>query len=326
MVIKDKVYGEIEISEPVLLEIINSPTFQRLKDIDQYGYSEPYFPEAHTSRFEHSIGVYLLLRKYGVSIEEQIAGLIHDVSHSAFSHVIDYVFNTDSEKTHNHQDNIFDDYVKKSEIPAILLKYNFDLNRILDDENFPLKEKQLPDLCADRIDYSLRDACAFGEIENAQYFLDNLITENSSWIFKNFESAKKYAELFNKLNNKYWAGLASNVMFRGMSNYLKYSLSQNYISKADLYTTDKIVLAKIEPYHEKDAQLQLLFDRMNNKMGFKDDPSDFESEIFCKSRVINPLCKHNGEIKRVSEIDPAWVLILEKESKPKHYFVKFERQ
>jgi len=114
-------------------------------------------------------------------------------------------------------------------------------------------------------------------------------------------------------------------MFKGVSDYLKYSLSKNYISKADLYTTDKIVLAKVEPFHGKDKQLQLLFDRMNNKIGFKNNPNDFDGEVFCKSRVVDPLCRHNGEVKRVSEIDASWGKILEEESKPKHYFIKFER-
>lgn len=76
MNIKDRVYGDVEISEPVLLEIINSPTLQRLKDIDQAGYFEPYFPGTCHSRFEHSVGVCSLLKKYGAPIEEQIAGLI----------------------------------------------------------------------------------------------------------------------------------------------------------------------------------------------------------------------------------------------------------
>ena len=82
-------------------------------------------------------------------------------------------------------------------------------------------------------------------------------------------------------------------MFKGVSDYLKYSLSKNYISKTDLYTTDKIVLAKVEPFHGKDKHLQLLFDRMSNKIPFKDDSKDFEREVFCKSRVVDPLCKHN---------------------------------
>src|SRR3989344_705613 len=321
----DRVYGNFEIDEPVILELINSKTTQRLKDIDQAGYFEPHFPKTAHSRFEHSIGVYLLLKMYGAPIEEQIAGLIHDVSHSTFSHCIDYVLDTGSEREQNHQDNIFDEFVKKSEIPAILRKYNFDLDYILDDKNFPLKEKDLPDLCADRIDYSLRTARVFKEIENANYFLDNLTAENGNWIFRNFESAKKYAELFLKLNTRYYAGLSAAVMLRTVGDYPGYALSKGYIAETDLYTTDKIVLSKIEPHHKNDEHLKLLFDRMNNKIGFKNDPNNFDGEVFCKSRVVDPLCGHNGEIKRVSQIEPSWSIILKEESKPKHYFIKFER-
>ena len=319
----DRIYGNFEIIEPVILELINSPTIQRLKEIDQVGYFEPYFPETAYSRFEHSVGVYLLLKMYNAPVEEQIAGLIHDVSHSAFSHCIDYVLDTGSEKEHNHQDNVFDEFVRKSEIPKILKKYNFGLEYILDDKNFPLKEKDLPDLCADRIDYSLRNAVVFGEIENGKYFIDNLTTKDGKWILKNFESAKKYAELFLKLNTDYYSGLPSAVMFKTVGDYLRYALSKNYISETDLYTTDKIVLGKIEPHIKIDSKLSLLFDRMNNKIGFKNNPTNYDGKVFCKSRVVNPLCWHNGKIKRFSEIEPGWADIIKEESKPKEYFLKF---
>lgn len=321
----DRVYGNFEITEPVILDLINSPTFQRLKEIDQAGYFEPHFPGTAHSRFEHSIGDYLLLKMYGAPIEEQIAGLIHDVSHSAFSHCIDYVLDAGSEKTHNHQDNVFDEFVRKSEIPEILKKYDLDLGYILDDKNFPLKENDLPDLCSDRIDYSLRTATVFNEIENGKYFTDNLLAEKGKWIFKDFESAEKYAMLFLKLNTDYYAGLPSAVMFRTVGDYLRYALSKNYISETDLYTTDKIVLDKIEPYIKADSNLSLLFDRMNNKIGFRNDPNDYSGKVFCKSRVANPLCLHEGEIKRVSDVKPSWNDIIEQESKPKEYFLKFDR-
>lgn len=325
MQIKDRVYGEVEILEPVLLEIINSPTLQRLKEIDQMGYFEPHFPGTAHSRFEHSLGVWALLKKYDAPIEEQIAGLIHDVSHSAFSHCVDYVLDVGSEKEHNHQDNIFNDYVRKSEIPSILKKYNFGLEYILDDNNFPLKEKNLPELCADRIDYSLRTALVFREIESAEYFFENLTAENGRWIFKNFESAKKYAELFLKLNTNYYAGLSSAVTFRTVGDYLRHALSKGYIAKNDLYTTDKIVLSKIAPYLDTDERLKLLFDRMNNKIGFQNNPNKYDAEVFCKSRAVAPLCRHSGEVKRVSEIDSNLGIILKEELKPKQYFVKFEK-
>ena len=324
MNIHDRVYGAVEVREPVLLDLINNPTLQRLKDIDQGGYSEPYFPGKY-SRFEHSVGVCLLLGKYGTPLEEQIAGLIHDVSHSAFSHCIDYVLASDSAEKNAHQDNIFDAYVRKSEIPALLKAYGFDVEYILDDTHFPLKEKELPNLCADRIDYSLRTACAFGEIKDADYFLNALETENRNWIFKNFEIAKEYVELYLKLNTNYWSGIATALMFQTVGEYLLYALSKEHISEMDLYTTDALVLSKIARHHADDKQLSLLFDRMNNKVAYKNDHHDFESEILCKSRVVDPLCRHNGEIKRVSHVDPSWGEILKEESKPKHYFLKFER-
>ncbi len=328
----DRVYGKSEIKEPIILELISSSSLQRLKEIDQAGYRplwvKPvnYAGKYDYSRFAHSVGVYLLLRKYGAPLEEQIAGLIHDISHSAFSHCIDYVLDSGSEKEHNHQDNLFDSFIRKTEIPNIIKKYGFDLEYILNDDNFPLKEKALPALCADRIDYSLRTAVIFEELGEADrnFLLENLIVENNNWVFKNFESAKKYAELFLMLNREYYAGFLSAVMFRTVGDYLRYALQKGYISEDDLYTNDKIVLAKIKKYHGEDERLNLLFQRMNKRVGCKNDPQDYETQVFCKSRIVDPLCKHEGTLKLISEIDPRWSIILEQESKPKQYFLRYE--
>jgi len=324
---EDRVYGKIEITEPVVLELINCPTLQRLKEIDQIGYFEPYFPGTAHSRFEHSVGVFLLLDKHRTSIEERIAGLIHDVSHSAFSHCVDYVLDVGSEKEHDHQDNVFDEFIRESEIPEILRSYNLDVDYILDDNNFPLKEKKLPDLCADRIDYSFRTAVVFKELKlkDTQEILDNLTVENNNWVFKNLEFAKKYAELFLKLNTKYYASIQSAVMFRTVGDYLHYALQKNYIEQSDLYSTDKKVLSKIAKFHEQDDHLKLLSDRMNNKISFKNNPDQYDVQVYCKSRVIDPLYRAGKEIKRISEIDKDWKIVLDKEMKPKSYFIKFDR-
>lgn len=333
MLYKDRIYGEIEITEPVILDLINSSSLQRLKDIDQAGYRPLWVKpdvnigEYDHSRFAHSLGVYLLLRKYNASVEEQIAGLIHDVSHSAFSHCIDYILDSGSQKEHNHQDNLFDNFVRKTEIPDIIKKYGFDLEYILNDKNFPLKEKNLPDLCADRIDYSLKTAVIFGELneQDKNYLLENLAVENNNWIFKNFESAKKYADLFLLLNTKYYAGMESAVMFRTVGDCMKYALQMGYIIESDLYTTDKIVLEKVQNFLEKDEKLKLFWERMNNKVRIGNDPNNYNTQVFCKSRVIDPLCYYNGKVARVSEISREFAEILKKESEPKEYRIKFER-
>lgn len=118
----DRIYGKFAITEPIVLELIARRPLQRLKGIDQAGYFEPHFPGTSFSRFEHSLGVFLLLRKYGAPLPEQLAGLIHDVSHAAFSHCIDYVFPEGSQKIHSYQDAIFADFVNASEIPGVLKK------------------------------------------------------------------------------------------------------------------------------------------------------------------------------------------------------------
>lgn len=325
MIYEDRVYGKVQIGEPVILEIIDSPEMQRLKGVDQAGYYDVYFPGTKQNRFLHSMGVYLLLKKYGADMNEQIAGLIHDVSHSAFSHAIDYILEEGSQKEHSHQDNAFADYVRKSSIKNILAKYNIDVEYIIDDKNFPLKENNIPDICADRIDYSLRDGLRFdmASKENVDYFLEHLSAENGKWIFDDFPSAEKFAHYFDKLNRFHWSSYKTGAMYRSLGDYLKHALAKGYINKDDLYTTDDQVLGKIVEHFKEDPELQRLFARLNTITKSTNDPKNFEAQVFVKSRIIDPLCRHNGEIKRVSDIDPKWKKVVERELEPKEYFVRF---
>ncbi len=322
---EDKVYGQVKINDPVILDLINSQEIQRLKEIDQAGYYEPYCPGTKHTRFEHSMGVYLLLQKFGAPIEEQVAGLLHDVSHSVFSHAIDYVFADGSGKKQNHQDKYFKEYVLNSSLPAILKTHSFDVDYILEESNFPLKETELPDLCADRIDYSLRDSAAYktASPDERKSILENLTIHDKKWVFKNFNAAYSYAKLFKKLNGDYYADISTAVMYRRVADYLRYAMEKQYISKSDLYTTEREVIDKINKNLGEDGKLDLFWKRMNSSSGFENNPDDYNVEIHCKSRFVDPLCWHEGVIKRVSEIKPDWKDLVKQESVPKTYFVKF---
>lgn len=327
MIYKDKIYGKLEIEEPIILELISTPAFLRLKGIEQAGFFEPHFPGSAKSRFEHSLGVFILLKKFGASLEEQVAGLIHDVSHAVFSHCIDYALDSGSEEKQDHQDKIFEKFIKKSEIPGILKKHGLDLDFILNDKSFPLKEKSLPDLCADRLDYSLRDGFMIKMVtlKDVDYFLNNLFIKNNFWVFRNFRGAKKFANFFLRINRVYYAGLPSALMFRTVGDYLRHALQKKYISEKDLYTTDQKVLKEVNRYLKCDSRLRVLWERTNNKVKFKISPKDFNAHVFCKSRAVNPLFEDKGIIKRISEVDKRWVEVIKKESRPKEYFIKFEK-
>ena len=138
MKIKDLVYGLEEITETVLIELIESAPIQRLKEIAQLGLPDEYHYRGGFSRYEHSVGVMILLRRLGANLEEQIAGLLHDVSHTAFSHVVDWVIG-DPEKE-DYQDENHLKMIKNPVLPSILEKFGFDYEIIANHKNFSLLE------------------------------------------------------------------------------------------------------------------------------------------------------------------------------------------
>ena len=54
--IHDPIHGTVTIT-PIMKMIIDTPEFQRLRDLKQLGASYFVFPSATHTRFEHSIGV-----------------------------------------------------------------------------------------------------------------------------------------------------------------------------------------------------------------------------------------------------------------------------
>ncbi len=326
MKILDRVYGKIAFDELVLRELIATSTLDRLKGVDMGGYYEVYFPRTKHSRFEHSLGVAWLLRRFGASLEEQVAGLLHDVSHSAFSHSIDYAIASANQATQSYQDDVHEAFLNKTEIPALLVKHGFATEHILDDARHPLKERDLPDLCADRIDYILRGALAFRVIDvtESQAFLDALSVRDERWVFRDFAIAREFAELFRYINHTHYSNVETALMFRTTGDWLAYALAKAYISLPELYATDREVIEKVNTHLDGDPELQKLWRRMNRETPYRLSPSGAGQKTICKSRMVDPLCFENGGIVRVSEIDSAWGEIVQRESQPKEYTLVFE--
>ncbi len=108
-VIRDPVHGIIPFEDTecdrLLLDLINTREFQRLRRIKQLGMSELVFPGANHSRFSHSIGVMHVARKMldraerllGDSLRDDqhtavlVAALLHDIGHGPFSHAFEKV-------------------------------------------------------------------------------------------------------------------------------------------------------------------------------------------------------------------------------------------
>jgi HD superfamily phosphohydrolase len=105
--IRDPIHGDIEL-RPLLAAVVDTRIFQRLRYIRQNGLLHFVFPGAVHTRFAHSIGTMWLAgrafdrifrgvagtKKRAVDYLRdvfQLAGLLHDVGHCAFSHSIETV-------------------------------------------------------------------------------------------------------------------------------------------------------------------------------------------------------------------------------------------
>ena len=159
--------------------------------------------------------------------------------------------------------------------------------------------------------------------EDAAQILDDLDVIDNKWVFKNYDTAKKFSLLYKRLNEVFWAGFNTAIMFKAVGEYLRYALEKQYIAPSDLYTTDDEVLATIKQHHAKDSMANKLYERMNNQKGYKNDPKDFDKKLYCKSRAVDPWCMTNNSMKRMSEIDPSWADVVSQENKPKLYFIKY---
>ncbi|KMU92215.1 HD domain-containing protein [Coccidioides immitis H538.4] len=116
--IHDALYGGHLITEPILVELLQSPSLLRLHGVSQHGVTGLFGLTPRVSRLEHSVGAFLLVRKVGASVEEQVSALLHDVSHTALSHVVDWAFSTPGQESFHevHKKR----YIKTTELPEIL--------------------------------------------------------------------------------------------------------------------------------------------------------------------------------------------------------------
>ncbi|WP_232697950.1 HD domain-containing protein [Brevibacillus daliensis] len=169
-VFKDPVHRYVHVRSALIWDLIDSPEFQRLRRIKQLGTSFFTFHGGEHSRFNHSLGVYEIMRRIletfegraKLSNEEKLlclcAALLHDVGHGPFSHSFEKVFRFD------HEDWTKEIIMGDTKINSILRTVSDDFPRKVAEVISKTYENKLivslisSQIDADRMDYLLRDA------------------------------------------------------------------------------------------------------------------------------------------------------------------------
>ena len=303
------IYGSTTITEPILIELIHSAPMQRLKQVNQYGICYVIEPieKYKCSRFDHSLGVLFLLRHFNASLDEQVFGLLHDVSHTAFSHVADYIFKTTTDK-YSYQDLIFDWYIKETGICDILQKHGFE--HIADEQTrtqFVMLKDDLPNLCADRIEYNLYGAYLEGWVTQQEILdiIEHLEYKNKTFAFDSIEHARMFAQCTIELTRQIWCADWNCFLYQEMAYLLRYAFDHQIIDYDDLhFSVDQEVWKKLQ-----NSQDSTIHEKINTIKNFRSSfiagsSDNYDVTIPAKKfRGVDPLVYYKGSIVQLSQVD-----------------------
>ncbi len=306
----DRMWGEAVIQEPVLEELLHSQAVQRLDNISQFGLPFEYYPIKGFTRLEHSVGVMMLLRKLNASLGEQVAGLLHDVSHTAFSHLVDWAIG--DRKTEDFQDKNHYTILSQPELTGILTRHKFSVEEIADYKPFTLLEQPSPKLCADRIDYAMREFADWANPYAARLCKDKFIHHQGEIVLSSYESARAFGHNYAKLHRMHWGGVEWMLRYQLFAETLRYALQEEVIAHNDFFNDEPYVLAKLK--ESDDWTIQHGLERLRRPLKFTTQEKGTPTyHLHKKFRWIDPSYLQNENVYTLTETDKEYAQLIQDE-------------
>ena len=310
-----------------LKKYIELPIMQRLSGIGLLcgtDWTSLYKNRFFYSRLDHSVGVALIIWNFTKDKTQTIAGLLHDVSTTVFSHVSDFrkgdaLTQTSTEEPTTKM------ILSDSALCKLLESDGIEPKDVVDYHIYPIADNEIPSLSADRLEYmypsglALDGSWTFEEI--AKTYNDLIILKNEEnkeeLGFKTIEMAELYCKKFCMIGhilqlneNKLCLQLLSQIMSK--------AVELDVLQEKDFMTlSESKIIEKIEYFISKKTLSleEQKFATMYNtfrKMTKVEHTSQKlpEDKYFCvslkvKQRYINPLVKvgaNSQQAKRLSEV------------------------
>ncbi|MBU1197170.1 HD domain-containing protein [Candidatus Micrarchaeota archaeon] len=293
-IIRDAVHQNIEVNAAELA-VLDTPDMQRLRYVRQLGLAYLVYPSATHNRFEHSLGTFHLTsllseRLFPSKSEQQLlrfAALLHDVGHSAFSHLSEALVRKHAGKTH---EQLGEDKIKRSSIADVLKARGFSPTSLLKLMRGPKAEVISNAFGTDRIDYLLRDAHFTGvsySLVDAERLLRSMAFSRNQLVLrhKGLLSAESLLVSRYLMFRAVYHHHANRIASKMMENALENALEESRISIGDIQNgLDHELLLEL-----RDLPLvQRILDRRLFKTAFV--ASDFDARS--SDKLENELAQH----------------------------------
>lgn len=307
------IHGSMTTRDPLIIELINSPAMQRLKKIRQYGSNDYGLQHMHDySRYDHSLGVFYLLYVHGADRTQQVAGLLHDVSHTVFSHACDPLFMADKSIAVAYQDTIHGSFLKEHGLGTILEKYGLSVAQVLpDNHQFRALEQPAPALCADRIEYNIHAAYRDNLLSPTTIctIRDDLHFDGHDWYFDHAAVAKQFAYIALHQTVYMWGNPGSVLVNKWTSDALQRAVACGLITLHDICfnLTDDEMWALLKG--AQDPEIQTCVERICHaytRFSWAERDQDGAVQLKAKCWAVDPLIKVVDRLVPLSQLDPAF--------------------
>lgn len=299
-----------------LLKYIAAPEFQRLDGVSMDcggSFSGVYNNRAYHTVFTHSIGVALLLWRFTHDKKQTLAGLLHDIANPAFKHTIDYM-NGDSETQESTEERTSEIIRNSRTITRQLKRDGIMPGEVSDYKLFPLADNPMPNLAADRLEYSLSNGYFIydaWDIDQVKRFSENItVLHNENDLeelgFRDLDVAKEYTKgvlgyfaIYHSDNDR------ANTQF--LADIIKSMMLRDYLTMDDLYNmsereiADWILSCGDKTLSEAFRQFQRATSVYNSSTIKKDR---YCTGVKAKVRYIVPLVQGDSETgdRRITEL------------------------
>lgn len=236
-----------------LLDFMQLEEMQRLKDVGmncgvEYT-SFPIFKNCrYYSRFDHSVGVALIIWHFTADMKQTIAGLLHDIATPVFAHTIDFL-NHDYTKQESTEEETADIIRNSKQLNSLLHRYHLNINDVIDYHQYPIADNDMPQLSADRLEYSLGNMYNYGfvQIEEIKKYYDHIYinSRKDELVFDDLNIAVEFTgHVFE--NSYVYISDEDRFAMESLARILKDAIAKHVIDRMDLNATESYVIARLK--------------------------------------------------------------------------------
>ncbi len=290
---------------------METPCMQRLRHVGmncgceytsfpRFAGLEPY------SRFDHSVGVALIVWHFTHDEKQAVAGLLHDVASPVFAHVVDFLKGDYlvQESTEDGTRTIIGD---DEALQRVLSAHGLVTDDVCDYHIYPIADNDSPKLSADRLEYTLGNLLNYrirtiGEVR--AFYGDLSVGTNEEGapelVFSDARKAEDFA--FASLAcSRIYVSDEDRYAMQMLSELLKDAIDLGVLTEADLCTTEPEVIAKLLQ-NERTAAAWKRYTAYRMMRRAKEPEAEGQwRRIAAKKRYIDPLIEGKGRVSAYSE-------------------------